>query len=84
MHLLRWHAIREALAAQDAVDRPRRRGRARGAQARKGEPTYGLWELEASFGAEWVDSAPAHEIVLRPLVYPPGWSRAGSPSDPGS
>jgi hypothetical protein len=36
---------------------------------RRGEPCFGLYEHKASFGARWVESAPAHEIVLRPWTY---------------
>jgi hypothetical protein len=36
----------------------------------KGEPTYGLWEHKASFGAEWVESAPAHEDRAAPAGLP--------------
>jgi lipid II:glycine glycyltransferase (peptidoglycan interpeptide bridge formation enzyme) len=73
MHLLRWHAIREALAAgMPSIDLGGVDVRGARHKPEKGEPTYGLWEHKASFGAEWVDSAPAHEIVLRPLVYRAG------------
>jgi lipid II:glycine glycyltransferase (peptidoglycan interpeptide bridge formation enzyme) len=73
MHLLRWHVIRESLAARypsidlGGVD-------VRGARHKpaKGDPAYGLWEHKASFGAEWVESAPAHETVLRPWIYRAG------------
>jgi lipid II:glycine glycyltransferase (peptidoglycan interpeptide bridge formation enzyme) len=70
MHLLRWTAIREAIETGDpaidlgGVDVP---------GARRiplpGEPTYGLYEHKRSFGAEWIECAPAHEIVLRPWVH---------------
>lgn len=70
MHLLRWQVIREALAAGlpsidlGGVD-------VRGAREMpvKGAPNYGMWEHKASFGAAWVESAAAHEVVLRPWVY---------------
>jgi lipid II:glycine glycyltransferase (peptidoglycan interpeptide bridge formation enzyme) len=70
MHLLRWTAIRDAIDAGDpaidlgGVDVP-------GARRipRPGEPTYGLYEHKRSFGAEWVECAPAHEIVLRPWIH---------------
>ena len=70
MHLLRWEAIRAALAAGHpsidlgGVD-------VRGARDRpsKGAATYGMFEHKASFGAVWVESAQAHEIVIRPVVY---------------
>ena len=73
MHLLRWHAIREAVEAGcpsidlGGVD-------VRGARRKPGpgDPGYGLYEHKSSFGAEWVESAGAHEIVLRPWVYRTG------------
>ena len=73
MHLLRWQAIREALAISaplidlGGVD-------VRGAREKpaKGDPTYGLYEHKAGFGAEWVTSVAAHEVVLRPWVYGAG------------
>ena len=73
MHLLRWHAIREAFEAGcpsidlGGVD-------LRGARRKPGpgDPGYGLYEHKSSFGAEWVESAGAHEIVLRPWVYRTG------------
>jgi serine/alanine adding enzyme len=73
MHLLRWHAIREALSAgMPSIDLGGVDLRGARHKPEKGEPTYGLWEHKASFGAEWVESAPAHEIVLRPMVYRAG------------
>ena len=73
MHLLRWTAIREALAAGapfidlGGVDVP-------GARRLpvKGEPLWGLLEHKRSFGAEWVESVAAHEIVVRPWVHRAG------------
>ncbi len=67
MHLLRWSAIRSALAeGHPVIDL----GGVDVAGARRipspGEPTHGLYVHKASFGAEWVASAAAHEIVLRP------------------
>jgi lipid II:glycine glycyltransferase (peptidoglycan interpeptide bridge formation enzyme) len=73
MHLLRWHAIRQALGAgMPSIDLGGVDVRGARHKPEKGEPTYGLWEHKASFGAEWVESAPAHEIVLRPWVYRAG------------
>jgi lipid II:glycine glycyltransferase (peptidoglycan interpeptide bridge formation enzyme) len=73
MHLLRWHAIRDALAnGYPSIDLGGVDVRGARHKPEKGEPTYGLWEHKASFGAEWVESAPAHEIVLRPWVYRAG------------
>ena len=34
-----------------------------------GEPQWGMYEHKVGFGARWVESAGAHEIVLRPGVY---------------
>src|SRR3970282_2825320 len=70
MHLLRWAAIRGALAAGarfidlGGVDVPGARRR-----PQPGEPAWGMYEHKAGFGARWVESAGAHEIVLRPTVY---------------
>jgi lipid II:glycine glycyltransferase (peptidoglycan interpeptide bridge formation enzyme) len=70
MHLLRWTAIRMALAAgAPSIDL----GGVDVAGARRrpepGEATWGLYEHKAGFGARWIESAGAHEIVLRPAVY---------------
>lgn len=70
MHLLRWTAIRGASAAGAAridlggVD-------VRGARRRPepDEPAWGMLEHKLGFGTRWVESAGAHEIVLRPRVY---------------
>jgi lipid II:glycine glycyltransferase (peptidoglycan interpeptide bridge formation enzyme) len=70
MHLLRWTVIGAAVEEGDqrvdlaGVD-------VRGARTKPvpGDAQYGLYEHKASFGAEWTESAPAHEIVLRPWVY---------------
>lgn len=73
MHLLRWHVIREALRAGvpaidlGGVDLRGARGR-----PREGDPGWGMYQHKASFGAEWVESAAAHEIVFRPLIYRTG------------
>ena len=73
MHLLRWHVIREALAAgYPSIDLGGVDVRGARHMPRKGDPTYGLWEHKASFGAEWVESVAAHEVVLRPWVYRAG------------
>jgi lipid II:glycine glycyltransferase (peptidoglycan interpeptide bridge formation enzyme) len=73
MHLLRWHVIREALAAgMPSIDLGGVDVRGARHKPEKGDPTFGLWEHKASFGAEWVESTPAHEIVLRPWVYRAG------------
>jgi len=73
MQLLRWEAMRLALAAGmpcldlGGVD-------ITGARERPapGDVTWGLYEHKAGFGARWVESAGAHELVLRPAVYRAG------------
>jgi peptidoglycan pentaglycine glycine transferase (the first glycine) len=73
MHLLRWTVIRAALAAGlqevdlGGVDLPGFRG-----LPQQGDPSWGMYQHKASFGAQWVESAPAHEVVLRPEVYRAG------------
>ena len=70
MHLLRWAAIRGALAAGvpfidlGGVDVPGARRR-----PEPGEPAWGMLEHKLGFGARWVESAGAREIVLRPGIY---------------
>jgi lipid II:glycine glycyltransferase (peptidoglycan interpeptide bridge formation enzyme) len=67
MHLVRWVAIREALAEGCAaielggVDLPGRR-----TPPRPGDPNRGLYEHKRGFGAEWVEREPPRRIVLRP------------------
>ena len=73
MHLLRWRAIRLALAeGRDEMDL----GGVDVADARReprpGEPTFGLYEHKRSFGAQWVGLAGAHEVVIRPGRYATG------------
>jgi lipid II:glycine glycyltransferase (peptidoglycan interpeptide bridge formation enzyme) len=69
MHLVRWTAIRDAMAdgapaiELGGVDLPGRRG-----IPAKGDPNYGLYEHKASFGAEWVVRTQARRIVLRPWL----------------
>lgn len=73
MHLLRWTAIRQALAAGapfidlGGVDAPGVRR-----MPVPGEPLWGLLEHKRSFAAQWVESSPAHEVVLRPWVHRAG------------
>jgi len=70
MHLLRWTVIR--MARDDGapsvdlggVDVPGARR-----LPSPGEPQWGMYEHKVGFGARWVQSAAAHEIVLRPAVY---------------
>ena len=70
MQLLRWHAMRLALeGGMPCLDL----GGVDVAGARRrpepGDPTWGLYEHKVGFGAHWVESAGAHELVLRPTVY---------------
>jgi len=73
MHLLRWSALRLALeGGMPCLDL----GGVDVAGARRrpepGDPTWGLYEHKAGFGARWVESAGAHELVLRPTIYRAG------------
>jgi lipid II:glycine glycyltransferase (peptidoglycan interpeptide bridge formation enzyme) len=67
MHLLRWRAIRDALdqgaraIELGGVDLPGHRE-----PPSPGDPTWGLYEHKRSFGAHWVERAPARRLVLRP------------------
>ena len=67
MHLVRFTAMTMALAEGapvidlGTVDVPGARR-----EPVAGEPTFGLYEHKRSLGAHWVESAAAHEIVLRP------------------
>lgn len=79
MHLLRWTVIHDALAEGlpaielGGVDLPGHRD-----PPSPGDPTWGLYEHKASFGARWVARTPAHRIVLRPwLERYAGIRRAG-------
>jgi len=70
MQLLRWEAMRLALGGGmpcldlGGVD-------VAGARRRPepGDATWGLYEHKVGFGARWVESVGAHELVLRPAVY---------------
>ncbi|MGI8703413.1 MAG: lipid II:glycine glycyltransferase FemX [Candidatus Limnocylindrales bacterium] len=70
MHLLRWEAIQAAMAAGmssidlGGVD-------VAGQRSRPGpdDSTWGMYEHKSSFGARWVESAAAHETLLRPWLY---------------
>lgn len=67
MHLVRWTAIRDALAEGapaielGGVDLPGHRR-----PPVDGDPNHGLYEHKRGFGAVWVDRTPARRIVLRP------------------
>ena len=73
MHLLRWTAIEAAIESGDpdidlgGVD-------VRGARRlpEPGDPGRGLYEHKTSFGATWVESAGAQELVARPWLYRAG------------
>jgi lipid II:glycine glycyltransferase (peptidoglycan interpeptide bridge formation enzyme) len=73
MHLLRWRLIEEATTASlpwvdlGGVDTPGHRR-----LPEPGDPGHGLYEHKVGFGARWVESAAAHEIVLRPWTYRAG------------
>ncbi len=67
MHLVRWTAIRDALAAGcpaielGGVDLPGHRHR-----PERGDANRGLYEHKRGFGAEWLEREDARRIVLRP------------------
>lgn len=73
LHLLRWRAIQLALREGrteldlGGVDRPGARR-----VPTPGDPLYGLYEHKRSFGAEWLELAGAHELVVRPIRYAAG------------
>jgi lipid II:glycine glycyltransferase (peptidoglycan interpeptide bridge formation enzyme) len=75
MHLVRWRAIRDALAEGchaielGGVDLPGHRE-----PPSLGEPTWGLYEHKRGFGARWLERAPPRRIVLRPGAE--RWARA--------
>ncbi len=67
MHLVRWTAIREAIAAGASaielggVDLPGHRE-----PPGPDDPNHGLYMHKASFGAQWIVRSPARRLVLRP------------------
>jgi lipid II:glycine glycyltransferase (peptidoglycan interpeptide bridge formation enzyme) len=67
MHLVRWTAIREAIAAGASaielggVDLPGHRE-----PPGPDDATHGLYMHKASFGAQWVIRTPARRMTLRP------------------
>jgi lipid II:glycine glycyltransferase (peptidoglycan interpeptide bridge formation enzyme) len=69
MHLVRWTAIRDALAEGataielGGVDLAGHRE-----PPDPGEPNHGLYVHKASFGASWVVRTPARRLVLRPTA----------------
>ena len=73
MQLLRWEAMRLALqGGMPCLDL----GGVDVAGARRrpqpGDATWGLYEHKVGFGADWVESVGAHELVLRPVLYRAG------------
>ena len=73
MHLLRWTVIHQALGAgAPAIDLGGVDVRGARGRPSEGDPSWGMYQHKASFGAEWVESAGAHERVLRPWVYRAG------------
>ena len=73
LHLLRWRAIRDALAAGvPQIDLGGVDIRGARERPRPGDPTWGMYQHKASFGAEWVESEAAHEVVFRPWAYRAG------------
>jgi len=67
MHLVRWTAIRDAIAEGASaielggVDLPGHRE-----PPGPDDPNHGLYMHKSSFGAEWVVRTPARRLVLRP------------------
>jgi lipid II:glycine glycyltransferase (peptidoglycan interpeptide bridge formation enzyme) len=67
MHLVRWTAIREAIAAGataielGGVDLPGHRE-----PPGPEDPSHGLYMHKSSFGAQWVIRTPARRLILRP------------------
>jgi len=67
MHLVRWTAIRDAIAEGASaielggVDLPGHRE-----PPGSDDPNHGLYMHKSSFGAEWVVRTPARRLVLRP------------------
>jgi lipid II:glycine glycyltransferase (peptidoglycan interpeptide bridge formation enzyme) len=79
MHLVRWRAIRDALAMGapaielGGVDLPGHRE-----PPGPDEPNHGLYEHKRSFGAKWVVRTPARRIVLRPWAERLAATRSGA------
>ncbi len=73
MHLVRWTAIEASVMAGDpiidlgGVDAPGFRR-----EPIAGDPMFGLYEHKRSFGARWVPSTAAHELLLQPARYRAG------------
>ena len=73
MHLVRWTAIEASVMAGDplidlgGVDAPGFRR-----EPIQGDPMFGLYEHKRSFGARWVPSAAAHELLLQPVRHRAG------------
>jgi lipid II:glycine glycyltransferase (peptidoglycan interpeptide bridge formation enzyme) len=77
MHLVRWHAICDAIDAGvpaielGGVDLPGRRR-----PPEPGDPNHGLYQHKASFGATWIERTPARHRVLRPWADRVAMSRS--------
>jgi peptidoglycan pentaglycine glycine transferase (the first glycine) len=78
LHLLRWAAIRLALA-EGASEMDLGGVDVAGARRppRPGEPMYGLYEHKLSYGARWLELSGAHERILDPVGYRLGTLLAG-------
>lgn len=73
MHALRWRVITEALASgAPAVDLGGVDIVGHRTQPAEGDPTWGLFQHKASFGARWVASEAAQRVLFRPWVYRAG------------
>jgi lipid II:glycine glycyltransferase (peptidoglycan interpeptide bridge formation enzyme) len=70
LHLLRWRAAQLAIG-EGASELDLGGVDVAGARhvPEQGDPMYGLYEHKRSFGAEWVELAGSHELVLRPWRY---------------
>lgn len=79
MHLVRWTAIREAIAAGvpaielGGVDLPGHRD-----PPGPDDPNHGLYMHKASYGAHWIVRTPARRLVLRPWPVRLADARAGA------
>jgi lipid II:glycine glycyltransferase (peptidoglycan interpeptide bridge formation enzyme) len=68
--LLLWRAMQIAMGEDRAImDLGGVDVRGARRRPREGEPEHGMLTFKESFGAEWVDLAGAHELVVRPWRY---------------
>jgi lipid II:glycine glycyltransferase (peptidoglycan interpeptide bridge formation enzyme) len=71
--LLLWHAMGIAIAEGRAImDLGGVDVRGARRRPRPEEPEHGMLTFKESFGAEWVELAGAHELVIRPARYAAG------------